>query len=223
MWSVAVEWQIYFLMPLLLLPLWRRFHPSFIVGGLTLITLIPAFIGTGSFIHPWFVALFAAGMWSGQLTLRPEKVRASGWLSAILALLVPVSAAVGAVVGFTSIGITEVLAGFAVAACVVWAGRRSISGALPAAASVLQSRPLLRLGLFSYSLYLLHSPLLALGNLLLLPLRLPILAQYTVMTFVVAPLAIAICYGFFLLVERRFLNTRQRHAAKGLAKETTQG
>ena len=48
--------------------------------------------------------------------------------------------------------------------------------------------------------------------LLLRPLGWSTLATWSVLTFAVVPVVIAICYGFFWLVESRCLNSRQRHA-----------
>ena len=63
MWSVSTEWQIYFVFPLLLLPVWRRF-------GIGASVMIAISLGTG--IHflrgqtdvgaLWYVGLFGLGM-----------------------------------------------------------------------------------------------------------------------------------------------------------------
>jgi peptidoglycan/LPS O-acetylase OafA/YrhL len=84
---------------------------------------------------------------------------------------------------------------------------------------VFSSRPAARMGLVSYSVYLVHSPFLALGNLLLLPLDLPTGAYAALMLLVVAPLAVAAGFGFFHLVERHFLNTRQVHVTEGVDRD----
>ena len=44
MWSVATEWQIYFLFPLVLLPVWKRFGAAAAVGAGFLIGLVPLFL-----------------------------------------------------------------------------------------------------------------------------------------------------------------------------------
>jgi peptidoglycan/LPS O-acetylase OafA/YrhL len=217
LWSVALEWQIYFVMPLVLLPLWRRLNPALIVTVLTVVTTIPLFLGVGTFLHPWLLALFAAGMWSRQLVSLSRPTRTVGCVFLICLVLIPIGYLAASPLGVSAQKLSEVPAGFAIAAGLVWIGRRHSSGATPAIARLLQTRPLMTVGLFSYSLYLLHSPLVALGNLLLLPIGMPIWAQSIVMTFVVVPLVVASCYGFFWLVERHFLNTRQRHVSTELA------
>lgn len=70
LWSVATEWQIYFLFPLLLLPLWRRFGLlvttviSYVLGLLT----IRLGLGYACF---WYVGLFAMGMAGAVLAFSP--------------------------------------------------------------------------------------------------------------------------------------------------------
>lgn len=212
LWSVAVEWHIYFLMPFLLLPLWRRLKPVWIVAALIVVTSIPMVIGTGVFIHPWLIALFAAGMWAAQITLA---ARTSAWPARLFVVFAVVTLALAAT--DQPHGVIELSAGLAIAAGLVLVGTRYVAGTPPRAVRFLESRPMKKLGLFSYSIYLLHSPLLGLANLLLLPLDLPLMVQWLVMTFVVVPVDIAICYGFFLLVESRFLNSRQRSAERELS------
>ena len=94
-WSVAVEWQIYLLFPLVLLPLWRR-------GGLLLlllvtgaVSMIPHFAAQGFLDStcPWYVALFSAGMAGAVINFAaqaaPQRLRNAPWpfYTGLLALL----------------------------------------------------------------------------------------------------------------------------------------
>lgn len=214
LWSVAIEWHIYFLMPLVLLPLWRHFSPSMIVSLVLGITLLPALVGVGTWAHPWLIGLFAVGMWSAASTVTGEQrsTSASGRLFALFLALLVLCMAQKIVYDSIPVGLVETATGLTVGAGLAWVGRRQQAGAPVWLIKPLQSRPLKTLGLFSYSIYLLHSPLLALANLLLLPIAMPIEARWALMTFVVAPVAVGVCYGFFRLVESHFLNSRQRHA-----------
>jgi len=217
LWSVAVEWQIYFVMALLLIPLWRRIPAPVIVGSLLVLTLVPLFLSKGLFLHPWFVALFAAGMWAAQLTLAPKEPRALGLITILLIALVPVSIVVSKLLHLPTTGTAETTAGLAVAAALVWLGRRELAGQRNPIARPLRSRPMMYLGLFSYSLYLFHSPVLGLVNLLTLPWGLPIWGQYLLVTFLGIPVAMAVSWAMFWVVERHFLNARQKHAKAELA------
>ncbi|RJT91038.1 acyltransferase [Cryobacterium melibiosiphilum] len=209
LWSVAVEWQIYFLMPLILLPLFRRFSPWIVTPALTLLLLAASLVGFAPWAHPWLVGLFAAGMFAAQLTTRPTLPRGTvGWLTAAAigaaALLLVLSPFTQDKVWFS-----EIIGGAGFMALLVVLGRRTTQGASIGLFAVFESKPLRYAGLVSYSVYLIHSPLLALGNLLLLPLGLPVAAQYTLMMLVVVPVTLALCWAFFQLVERHFQNSHQ--------------
>ncbi|KJL39894.1 Acyltransferase family protein [Microbacterium trichothecenolyticum] len=219
LWSVAVEWQIYFVMALALLPLWRRIPAPAIVSVLLVVTVASDFLNIGAFIHPWFVALFACGMWAAQLTF---SVRAPKRLGLLVLATAAVSVALmlgTKVVGLPTTAIAETTAGITVALALVWLGRREVAGRPAAISRFFRARPMMFLGLISYSVYLFHSPILALGNLLLLPLGLPTVVQYLVMTFACIPVAVFVSWLMFLLVERHFLNTRQKHATTELAEQ----
>lgn len=63
MWSVATEWQIYFLFPLLLLPLHRRLGAVAAIVGAIVVSLSVVYLFPGHELGcPWFLALFAMGM-----------------------------------------------------------------------------------------------------------------------------------------------------------------
>jgi peptidoglycan/LPS O-acetylase OafA/YrhL len=213
MWSVAVEWQIYFLMPLMLL-LWRRM-PSWAAAAIVLaISLVPGLVGVGTYAHPWLVGLFAVGMLAADLTLSGRiRVgrRASAWFAAAL---VVVGAAYVAVPPLRAHGwLIEVVVGCLVGYGLLWLGQLALKGRHNVVMGFFESRPMMYLGLTSYSIYLFHSPLLGLANLLLLPLHLPVLANYLLLTFVAVPLALCVCWLMFNLVEKHFLNARQKSAS----------
>ncbi|PZF58983.1 acyltransferase [Curtobacterium sp. MCSS17_008] len=223
MWSVAVEWQIYFLMPFLILPLWRLVGGWATTSGLLLIGVWMGSESRYSWVHPWFVGLFAVGMLAAELTvaardrqdgLRGRSTRGpSGWF--VLVLLAGVL-----VLFFTHRDYyqhqtwpSEVVAGVFVGVLLTWLGTRAVVGRHTWLARFLGWRPFVLAGLVSYSVYLVHSPLLGLGNLLLLPLDLYPKWQFLAMVLGVVPVVLALCVLFWWLVERRFLNRRQQHAA----------
>jgi peptidoglycan/LPS O-acetylase OafA/YrhL len=171
MWSVATEWQIYFLFPLLLLPLWRR------IGGLATVVLawsIPVALDFGlsdegdlSWAAPWFVGSFALGMWgaTAMLTVAPRRPRSTPTIWGGVAIL-----ALGCVVATVASNarwqpsIPDLFVSlFALGLIMSCATRVTAATAPPSGlAAVFASRPLVLLGGFSYSLYLLQHPLLRL-------------------------------------------------------------
>lgn len=219
MWSVSVEWQIYFLMPLLILPLWRWLGKWVAVPLVFALSLVPHFIGVqqkhhhlhflphflGSLdrLHPWFIGLFAVGMLAADL-LTNSKVNTRFFWVPFVAVLAAIF--VDAHPAEANVWLSESLLGIATAMLVMWlAGRpRALVH------RILTSRPSLGLGKMSYSLYLVHSPLLALGNLILMQYNLPLALHATLMYALVLPLAISAAFGFHWGIERHFMTAHQQ-------------
>jgi peptidoglycan/LPS O-acetylase OafA/YrhL len=219
MWSVAIEWQIYFLMPLLLLPLWRKFGSTVALMVAAALTLTPAVLLSFNELtgrldslvpfakafgrhHPWFLLLFAVGMFAAELAAN-EKVRAR-WF------WVPMIASSLFVYFFADLAnsnraLSETLVGASTALLVVWLAKNATS----TATRLFSSKPMVRLGHMSYSIYLVHSPLLALGNLLLLQRSLEPTTHLALMYLVVLPCAIFLSWMFHLTVERHFMTAHQ--------------
>ena len=211
-WSVATEWHIYFLMPLVLLPLCRLLNPwLMLVVALAMgpaITYLFPSAGSGNY---WFIGLFALGMIAALLTVRGTRdVRWLGWASAGVFAVAVLWTILDAPDGRPAEIVSETLVGAAVAMGLVAMGRATIVEKRSVGRRVFEWRPLVNVGLWSYSIYLIHSPLLGLANLLLLPLGLPTLVHWLVMVFLVLPLVLAACHVFFLLVERRFTTSHQQ-------------
>ena len=73
----------------------------------------------------------------------------------------------------------------------------------------LEWMPLIAIGQFSYSLYLVHAPMLAAAWVFFVkPLGLPSGAGLALMVFVVMPATVAASYGFHRAVERPFMRYR---------------
>jgi peptidoglycan/LPS O-acetylase OafA/YrhL len=211
MWSVATEVQIYLLMPLLLLPLWRRLRPleATIVAVCIGWAIRVALPGLGP-AHLWYIGLFAMGMLAADVAVRRVRIPGLGWWTA---------AVCGCLAGWLVVNrdevghhfyLSEPAVGVAVALLLAWLAQRSLAGRPTPVHRALQCRPLVWLGLWSYSLYLIHDPLLSVGNALLLPWDIGIHTRFALEVGVVVPLAAAAAYLFHLAVERRFLNTHQR-------------
>ncbi|WP_165864468.1 acyltransferase family protein [Capsulimonas corticalis] len=214
LWSVATEWQIYFLFPALLLPLWRRFGVGAAVAAGILLGSIPHFL-----LHhrldvacPQFIGLFALGMGAAALSFQremSEKVVARWGIVAAVVLC----ASFGGILLHHSwfmehpVEIDPII-GFGVASflifCTQWLRTKS-NQPLPPGIRVLQSPLLIALGAMSYSLYLVHYLILGSMHLFLIRAGQTPVTSFAVMAVFGLPLAIAAAYLFHITIERRFM------------------
>lgn len=210
-WSVAVETHIYLLFPLLLV-LVRSVGVRTATLTVCLSTLVlsfwvpPELDRTRLLPLPlcWhFVALFTMGVAAAWLLFSATAARARPRPRACAALALLLSLACAVAVSRAEVRPyvwIDLLAGAAIACGIAWL---TLTDSL--LKRCLESRPLVILGLFSYSLYLTHAPLLQLAWLYLLdPLHLSPVRQWLLLTLM-TPLYLAVAYGFYLLVERPFI------------------
>lgn len=224
MWSIAVEEQIYILFPLVLLPFWRRRQglmmivSSMVIGwGLMLFLPLEIYHST----RAWFLILFALGATGVSINLsdRPsdkmlrEKVPwgplGIGLLIAwfVAAKIVPkVLGLEDAASSMRIEAFTDVLFGgawmaFLVHFTEVW--KRGIPKR--SLLAVFDSKPAVSLGLFSYSIYLMHVPIISVLTMVLMRLGIDGELLY-ILNFVIGfPLAIGLTYLFHLVFERPFM------------------
>jgi peptidoglycan/LPS O-acetylase OafA/YrhL len=225
MWSVATEWQIYLFFPLVLLPLWRRFGVWAAVAAAFALGLAPHFLlppgRNGDWAFPWFLGVFALGMAAAVIGFSPEP-RVARWRDrlpwGVLSLLVWV------VLGATATQwtkhnawIADVLISLASACLLMFcsaAAARPGDRRRPAVLRVLESRPALGLGHFSYSLYLAHWPLLSFFYVQLRPVVSDPSAMLLWMLLGAAPLSVAGSYLFYRAFERPLLPTSSPSAGR---------
>jgi peptidoglycan/LPS O-acetylase OafA/YrhL len=222
-WSISVEWHIYFAFPLLLLML-RRFGPR---GALLLAAIGSAILVTVRdhgypLVSPHYLFLFGMGMCAASLSFdaaQAARISRAAWIIAlsvtatILALAFwryPIHDFKSCQTATEHDVLLDVLAGAATALSL---GLLCRAGADPTANAVkgfLSSRPIRGLGLFSYSVYLVHLPILT----LLFQFVSTRMAgyspkwQFLLLTTLGTGIILGVCYLFFLVFERPFLNTR---------------
>ncbi|MBP3037152.1 acyltransferase [Arthrobacter sp. zg-ZUI100] len=208
-WSVATEWQIYFVFPLLLLPVWRKFGG----GGMifislaipfALVMLFPAVGGA----HLWFIALFAMGAIAAHAVVLNKPVPHLGIVTFVSWIVA--GAVVG--IGVFPVALNELILGAAMALFVMWLARCHQEGRRTLFHAVLESKVLVWVGLWSYSLYLVHSPVLALGNLLFLEVDMSTLARFGIQLLITVPVAGLVAFAFHCVIERRFMTSHQEAA-----------
>jgi peptidoglycan/LPS O-acetylase OafA/YrhL len=221
-WSIAVEWQIYLVFPLILM-MWRA------VGG-------PV---TSAFMFAWsiplvlrlhhtplaeltvhYIGLFTLGMIAASLALSRDGVLSrvretvpwqlvTAFLAGTVATLV--ARGWGAHLATPHAVLLDVLVGLTALSLLVQLAARPRS----ALHRLLSLRPLTRIGAFSYSLYLVHAPLQQLlWQYALRPLGLGEDATFWLLALVGTPLILGCAYLFFLVLERPFLRTRRVEPAE---------
>ena len=226
-WSIAVEAQIYLLFPLLLL-CWRRLGARATVLGAVLLSYA-AMIATykagrlgplffpGLTVH--FVGLFVIGMaaaWLATCSAMPwiDLRRRTPWTFLALGF-----ALCGAILAYGSRNnldvatpIVELPLGLAVASLLVATARPQRSRRLRA---LLSWRPFAFIGMFSYSVYLVHAPLLqATWQYGLRPFHLDAVSTFMLLVAIGLPLVLTGAYLFFRVCERPFIKGRRRRGIR---------
>jgi len=214
-WSIAVEWQIYFVLPLILL-IGRRTSFTTAVAGTVALVIAAEFIATlGSpmnkidHVSPQFLALFALGVLAVRLGEGDRGLKLRGPLAVVglaaVAAFVVLALIRGSVWIVAHYFWIDLLFGLGVASLMAV----MFTGGLPAVRRVFASRPAVTLGLFSYSIYLLHGPLVGLFyQKVFWPMHLAPLVTFALLLMVAVPTILIACYGFHLMFEAPFLHRR---------------
>ncbi|MHB8637787.1 MAG: acyltransferase family protein [Fimbriimonadaceae bacterium] len=205
LWSIAIEFQLYFLFPLLA-RIWRRIG----WGPLLLLTVaisvgVALLVPRGVKLYPWFLSLFFLGMVGAWYGLRPTQRGSWLWLVGAAGVAVCVA---GTVAGWSPI-VTE--CGIAVTTLALLAGGTGAELAgRRSPASVFAVKPLAIVGAFSYSLYLMHHPVLQAIAIFRPAVAQAPLREFAYLLVVGLPVVLAACYGFALLFEGHWVRKALR-------------
>jgi len=224
LWTVSVEWQIYFLFPFLVWA-WRRFGPvKTVVSTLVLSLLTNEALKNTQLINtsPMMLGAFALGMLGAGIAYG-DHARLAAWrqripwpwltLGLAFAFYIPVVLRRDHFLGAT---LTLMLFAVLSVSLIVLAARPGVNPLNRA----LSWNPLVAVGLFSYSIYLLHAPLLQLiwqyglasWHLAPVPLLL-------VLAVIGVPLIVAASYIFSTGCERPFLNSQAKATTNHIMKD----
>lgn len=226
LWSVATEWQIYFVFALLLLPVWRRYGIGAAIAAGFFLGYLPRLLFHHRFDSACFrfIGLFALGMGAAVVAFSQEaaykKIADSPFwtrLSAGAALAFVALAALRSDWLMRNLSIHELLIGTTTAAFLLAAARLPAASVPSAGAGsgrsfaallvqLLELRPIVALGTFSYSLYLIHAPFLALVYAAVMLLHLHAAACFLVCESLALPVCIGCAYAFHLVFERPFMS-----------------
>lgn len=236
LWTIATEWQIYLLFPVLL-AVWRRAGIVATVGsaftfgyGVAVASVVfrnPALRD----LCPWYVGLFATGMAAALVVARDEcaghvdGARRRNALGLVGAAVVMAAVSVS-LLGRRAEPLIDPIVG-AVAALLIVRWGRMVRVRLPAArpwlVRLLESRAAVGLGAISYSLYLTHLPVLALADGLLRARGFRGDVRLMLLLFGLSPVCLVLAYAFHWLFERPTLPARWSGVREGRPLEPALG
>lgn len=231
LWTIAVEEQIYVIFPFLLLPLWRRFPSAILFLAAALVPLLVSLVVPYTNfleIRPWFLVLFALGAWAASICFskRPQDMRWRDRLPWVLLAgvfmamwsgvkyLLPRLLGANTPDGFQTDPFSDPFLAAAVGCLLihwtkVW--RRGIPKF--SVLAVLNSRPLVKIGFFSYSIYLMHAPFLAVMTQILRSLGVNDDRFFVLILVLGMPIVVALAYLFHIIFERPFMPQPAREVA----------
>lgn len=219
MWSIAIEWQIYFFLPFVLLPIWKRFGLRVALLVSVLVGLGPHYLLHGSLdgTKPWYITLFSMGAIAAVIGVSEDPKLIAfkqklpwGNLALIFgAILLAITAPQARLWLDLNQVLTDPIVGLFMTCLLIHCTDKLMQKSQPndfwqPVLTVFSAPRVVGLGAFSYSLYLIHAPLLALVDLPLLNAGFSPLLRLGLAMGVVVPLTVAIAYLFYRLFERRF-------------------
>lgn len=220
MWSLAVEWQIYFLFPLLLIPIWKRFGSLVTVFiGVSFGLLIQyTFDNSQTYIFAWFIGLFALGMLSASVGFS-KRVAESQWKEKIpWGFLTIFFIIILGIIRFLSKNnnferdinwYKDSVAGLVFCCLLIYLTNQQTNLRRNHKPNiifvVISSRILAFLGVFSYSIYLFHAPILLLLSTAMEDLKIPEFVSWSLLIFLGVPIALLGSYLCFLVFEKPFI------------------
>lgn len=216
LWSIAAEVQIYLVMPLVVLSIRQR-GEAFTLAWTALFGLGLFWI-LGSAVlpsTPWFLALFVMGGMAARRFVHQKLPPArSLWLVfwGMALFGVGVAFVAGSARYYNNWPYFDLWFG-ATTALLLHLAASDSTARTHVLTRVLSARPLTAIGLFSYSLYLIHMPLLHAHFLLLTRWLHPRPLVMFGLLVLSIPLIVGWAYLFFLVFERPFLSSRAKKEA----------
>ncbi|HEX3595206.1 MAG TPA: acyltransferase [Polyangiaceae bacterium] len=214
-WSVALEWQIYFVFALVLVPVLKRTTVPRVVFIGALLGVAPMFFGF-EFIRPWYVCSFVLGVAAAMINFseRGRSIRLPIPLGPCAAVCVVVAGVICSLGKDGSTLAPDLILSLGTAAFLVDSTSRLLDGQKSRLLAFLEHGASTKLGEFSYSLYLVHFPLASLMCVLAKgSLALEQTTFFFGMVGLGVPVILLIAYAFHLVFERPFLRSSPASAS----------
>jgi peptidoglycan/LPS O-acetylase OafA/YrhL len=219
-WSVALEWKMYFLFPFIVTGC-LNFGPFKTVAACTALGYAGVILLHGTPYNNFpihFVGLFVMGIAAALIVFSPrsdwQKLSRPSLMAGIgSASLIVVLAASGTHY-MRGLFYTDLFVALAtvIALMQMSVGRWRLLGA------VLTCRPLVFIGSFSYSLYLIHAPLIqCVWQYLVHPLGVSKNAEFFLLFLIGVPLILVCAYVFYLACERPFVRSQKQKQVEATA------
>jgi len=216
-WSIGVEWGIYLLFPLILIA-WRKF-------GALATTAVTSLLSFGLFLplkfmhldtSPWgicphYFGLFTWGMLAVEIAFS-KQVKFVKLRGKMPWMLISGVFAVIAIIAYNSIfhgslwPLCDLVAGISIFSLLISLASNKKNWLH----GILAWKPLIFLGTFAYSIYLIHAPLLQLiYQSFIKPLSLTSIVSIPIILCLILGIIISMAYLFFLACERPFINNKR--------------
>lgn len=211
-WSIAVEWHIYFLFPLILV-CFRRYGIKVVLPGIAALIIAQHLIGSVSppvaamdRFTPVYLVLFAAGAAAAWLVRRGHGALTGAAVAVLLGVVVIACMTVaGSERTIAAYFWIDLLVGCGTAGLFVALGQ----GRLRWLSRVLSIPPIVFVGSSAFSLYLIHAPVLAmLTTFVIRPAEVGAVGGLVLLLILGVPASVLLAHLFFLVFERPFLTIR---------------
>jgi peptidoglycan/LPS O-acetylase OafA/YrhL len=223
LWSISIESAIYLTFPLFVL-LWRRLSPVkatlIFLTVSCLLTILSRYVNI-VFGTPQYIGAFALGALAAGISLEPtkrwfftfEKVNWYGLAILIFILLSVFCLVVGWEKSMSPVIMPWLDASVAASTACLLIGLSKLNSSM--IKSVLCWRPLVFIGTFSYSLYMVHYPIEDIVfNYIIKPLHVSQSVQFLLMATIALPIIVMLAYAFFLAFEKPFHGIAKRIGTK---------
>lgn len=204
MWSIAVEAQLYLLFPLLVLGFFKVGRIAVLAACAGIAWAVIATVPVAPKLYPWFLPLFVLGMVSAHLAHRPSKRFGHQPLLAAVVGCAALAGVYQATLQDQPLHVQDSYSGVVVA-CLCYVLTTSRGGPL---LKVLSLPPLVLLGNFSYSLYLMHHPIQQIVFVNRPPWVVDEWTSLVYLSTTALPIILIGTYAFHLAFERPFLPRR---------------